>query len=150
MACAGPRGSLEGRASMASDLRVCFLGDSFVAGTGDPDHLGWAGRLAARTHHAGWPLTVYNLGVRRQTSTEVRNRWLGECSARLPTGCDGRLVISFGVNDTSFEDGRLRVDTANSVESLAELLNGARTAGWAVLVVGPPPVANRSCQPRCK
>lgn len=37
------------------DLRVCFVGDSFVAGVGDPEQLGWAGRVAARTHSAGRP-----------------------------------------------------------------------------------------------
>lgn len=128
---------------MASDLRVCFLGDSFVAGIGDPEHLGWTGRLAARTHQAGPPLTAYNLGVRRQTSTEIRQRWLSECAPRLPGGSDGRLVVSFGVNDTTVEDGRQRVSTATSIANLTELLSGARAAGWPVLVVGAPPVADR-------
>lgn len=31
---------------VSRDLRICFLGDSFVAGVGDPRCLGWAGRLA--------------------------------------------------------------------------------------------------------
>lgn len=127
---------------MASDLRVYFLGDSFVAGTGDPDHLGWTGRLAARTHQAGQPLTAYNLGVRRQTSTEIRQRWFAECAPRLPTGCDGRLVVSFGVNDTTVEDGRQRVDTATSITNLTDLLGGARRTGWPTLVIGPPPIAD--------
>lgn len=35
------------------DLRVCLVGDSFVAGVGDPDHLGWVGRVAVRSHGAG-------------------------------------------------------------------------------------------------
>lgn len=47
-----------------TDLRVCFVGDSFVAGVGDPQHLGWTGRIAARTYQAGQPLTSYVLGVR--------------------------------------------------------------------------------------
>lgn len=127
---------------MVGDLRICILGDSFVAGTGDPEHLGWVGRLAARTHRAGHPLTTYNLGVRRQTSTDVRQRWLAECAPRLPDGCDGRMVISFGVNDTTVEDDRQRVPTATSIANLTELLTGARAAGWPVLVVGPPPVAD--------
>jgi lysophospholipase L1-like esterase len=127
---------------MVSDLRVCFLGDSFVAGTGDPEHLGWAGRLAARTHRTGQSLTAYNLGVRRQTSAEVRQRWVTECSPRLPSSCDGRLVISFGVNDTTVEDGRQCVDTATSVANLTDVLSGARLAGWPALVIGPPPIAD--------
>jgi lysophospholipase L1-like esterase len=127
---------------MDSDLRVCFLGDSFVAGTGDPDHLGWVGRLATRTHQAGRPLTAYNLGVRRQTSGQIRDRWLAECSVRLPAGCDGRMVVSFGVNDTSVEYGQQLVDTIDSGTHLTEMLQGARAAGWPVLVVGPPAVSD--------
>jgi hypothetical protein len=38
------------------DLRACFVGDSFVAGVGDPDHRGWVGRIIARTHHGGLPI----------------------------------------------------------------------------------------------
>ncbi len=68
-----------------ADLRVCFVGDSFVAGVGDPEHLGWAGRLAAGSSRAGRRLTAYNLGVRRQTSRDVSHRWLFECQQRLPT-----------------------------------------------------------------
>ena len=86
------------------DLPVCFIGDSFVAGVGDPQHLRWAGRLAARSWRAGRPLTAYNLGVRRQTSRDISHRWLSECQQRLPTTADGRVVFSFGVNDTT-KDG---------------------------------------------
>ncbi|MDN5853704.1 MAG: GDSL-type esterase/lipase family protein [Actinomycetia bacterium] len=129
---------------MSRDLRVCFLGDSFVAGTGDPEHLGWVGRLTARTHRGGSALTAYNLGVRRQTSSQVLDRWLPECSPRLPEGCEGRVVVSFGVNDTTVENGRQRVSTAESAEHLTSLLRGVRAAGWTALVVGPPPVADQA------
>jgi hypothetical protein len=30
---------------VASDIRICFVGDSFVDGTCDPDYLGWTGSL---------------------------------------------------------------------------------------------------------
>jgi len=85
------------------DVRVCFVGDSFVAGVGDCEFLGWAGRLAAGTK--GVALTTYNLGVRRQTSSDIRARWRPECEARLPEDCDGRVVFSFGSNDTTVEGG---------------------------------------------
>ncbi|WP_330184237.1 hypothetical protein OHB26_11885 [Nocardia sp. NBC_01503] len=87
------------------DLRVCFLGESFVAGIGDRECLGWAGRLAVRAA-AGQPLSYYNLGVRRENSTELRGRWEAECTPRLPAGADCRVVISTGVNDTQLENGR--------------------------------------------
>lgn len=127
---------------MLRDLRVCFVGDSFVAGVGDPDHLGWVGRVAARTRRRGQPLTAYVLGVRRQTSRDVADRWRAECTARLPSGCDGRVVISLGVNDTAVEDGATRVPAAESAAHLESMLRGVQEAGWSALVVGPPPVAD--------
>jgi lysophospholipase L1-like esterase len=126
------------------DLRVCFLGDSFVAGVGDPEHLGWVGRLTARTHRAGRPLTAYNLGVRRDTSRDVLARWHAECSHRLPVGSAGRIVVSAGVNDTAVEGGGPRVEPAASAAHLDDLLSGAAAAGWPVLVAGPPPVADEA------
>ncbi|GAB4083142.1 G-D-S-L family lipolytic protein [Modestobacter muralis] len=117
-----------------SDVRVCAVGDSFVAGVGDPDHLGWVGRLAARSPV---PLTSYVLGVRGQTSRQVLARWRAECDLRLPADVDGRVVVSFGVNDTTLVDGVPRVAPADSAAHLAALL---ADSPWPVLVVGPPPV----------
>ena len=127
---------------MIEDLRVCFVGDSFVAGVGDPEHRGWTGRIAARTHRSGQPLTAYVLGVRRQTSAQVAERWRAECAVRLPPFCDGRVVVAFGVNDATVENGLPRVPEAESAVHLEHLVGGARDAGWPVLVVGPPPIAD--------
>ncbi|WP_330233673.1 GDSL-type esterase/lipase family protein [Nocardia sp. NBC_00508] len=127
---------------MSRDLRVCFVGDSYVAGVGDPRCLGWAGRLAAAAHAEGVPLTAYNLGVRRQTSADIMDRWLIECSPRLPEGVDARVVLSFGVNDAMYENGGQRVAPADSVANLGNLLARAAERGWRVLVVAPPPVAD--------
>lgn len=112
------------------DVRVCCVGDSFVAGVGDPQYLGWTGRLAVRT---AFPLTTYGLGVRRQTSSQVLARWRGECEPRTPTG----VVVSFGVNDTTVEGETTRVPAQRSVENLRLLVTGSP---WPLLVVGPPAV----------
>jgi acyl-CoA thioesterase-1 len=124
------------------DLRVCFVGDSFVAGVGDPEHLGWVGRIAARTHRAGQPLTTYNLGIRRNTSDDVIARWRVECAQRLPADCMGMIVVSFGVNDTVIENGQLRVAFDRSKANLTALLTQVQQEGWPVLVVGPVPVTD--------
>jgi lysophospholipase L1-like esterase len=121
---------------------MCFVGDSFVAGVGDPEHRGWVGRIAARGSAAGLRLTAYNLGVRRETSGEVLARWAAECAQRLPAEADCRVVVSFGVNDTTDENGARRVPLALSGANLATLLDGASAAAWPALVVGPPPVAD--------
>ena len=80
-------------------MRICFIGDSFVAGAGDDDCLGWPGRLCAAARQAGHDLTLYNLGIRRDTSADIAARWEAEARARLPAEHDGRLVFLFGVND---------------------------------------------------
>lgn len=53
-------------------------------------------------------------------------------------------MTSFGVNDTTYEDGAVRVAPAESAGHLAKLLEEARAAGWPALVIGPPPVGDRS------
>ncbi|MGW1739665.1 GDSL-type esterase/lipase family protein [Nocardia sp. NPDC001965] len=125
---------------MSGDQRICLVGDSFVAGVGDPQALGWAGRLTAHARAAGAARTVYNLGVRGHTSADIAARWAAECLVRLPAGSDGRVVFSFGVNDSLLVDGRPLVEAASTVTNLSVLLTSARAQGWPVLVVGPPPV----------
>ncbi|MER5861725.1 GDSL-type esterase/lipase family protein [Kitasatospora sp. NPDC002040] len=127
---------------MIHNLRICFVGDSYVAGVGDPRFLGWAGRLAARTISAGQPITGYNLGVRRQTSADILSRFEQECVPRLEIADDPRVVLSLGTNDATHEDGRPRVAPAESAANLALLLDRAAARGWATLVVAPPPVAD--------
>ena len=59
-------------------MRICFIGDSFVNGTGDDACLGWAGRLCRDARAAGREVTYYNLGVRRNTSADIARRWRAE------------------------------------------------------------------------
>ncbi|GCE21245.1 GDSL-type esterase/lipase family protein [Dictyobacter kobayashii] len=120
-------------------LRICFVGDSFVNGTGDPYCLGWAGRICAAAQQEGHEITYYNLGIRRQTSLEIAQRWQAEVLQRLPADCDGRLVFSFGVNDTVYEDGRPRVAPRESLQHAREMLQRAQ-ALRPTLMVGPPPM----------
>jgi lysophospholipase L1-like esterase len=118
------------------DLRICFLGDSFVQGTGDPECLGWTGRVCVRTARTLGFVTYYNLGVRRDTSADIHRRWREEVVRRLPPEIDGRIVLSFGTNDTNAQDGRPRVDLHDSLHFARAILKDA--APWRPLVVGPP------------
>jgi len=140
----------SGSISGVRDVRVVAVGDSFVAGVGDPEYRGWLGRVAAATDRSLVALTVYNLGVRRDTSVDVAARWRAECSARS-AGAENRLLISFGVNDTAIEDavGR-RVPTATSEHNLRTLIAAARVMGLEVLVVGPPPVEHETQNARIR
>ncbi|WP_406197210.1 GDSL-type esterase/lipase family protein [Kitasatospora sp. NBC_01560] len=128
---------------MITNLRICFLGDSFVQGVGDPEYRGWVGRVLQA---AGGQATAFNLGVRRNTSADVLARIWPEVDARTVPGADNRLVLSVGSNDTVREDGRPRVAPEQCAANLAALLDGARERGLGVLVVGPPPVADAGAE----
>jgi hypothetical protein len=54
--------------SLHQEVRICFVGESFVNGTGDPECLGWTGRICVGANKKGYDITYYNLGVRRETS----------------------------------------------------------------------------------
>lgn len=124
--------------AMRRDIRICFVGDSFVNGTGDETAMGWAGRLCAAANARGAAITYYNLGIRRDTSRDILLRWERECALRLPDSCDGRVVLSCGINDTVIENGAVRVPFEESCANVRRILSG--TGRYRVLMVGPPPV----------
>ena len=125
-----------------TDIRICFIGDSFVNGTGDPLCFGWTGRVCATAIQLGYLLTYYNLGIRRETSAEIAARWRDECARRLPPTIDGRVVLSFGGNDTTLEQGRQRLSLDATLHHLRAIVHEARRH-YPTLLVGPPPVASR-------
>ncbi len=122
-------------------VRICFIGESFVNGTGDPECLGWAGRICVNANRKGYDITYYNLGVRRETTAELKNRWLREVSYRLPKEYDGRVVFSFGTNDTTIENGKTRVDFTDSIKNTRTILSESKRL-YPVLMVSPPPVVD--------
>jgi lysophospholipase L1-like esterase len=125
----------------ANDIRICFIGDSYVQGTGDDECLGWTGRLCASAPRAGHDITYYNLGVRRETSTDIARRWLAECEPRLLPATENYVVFSFGANDLSLVDGQQRVSEADTLANLRALLDSASNR-YRTLVVGPPPAVD--------
>jgi len=126
------------------DLRLCFIGDSFVNGTSDPEYLGWPGRLCRAERAKGHALTLYNLGIRGATSRDILGWWEEEALRRLPQGTEGRLILAFGANDTRpAEGGGLRVPREESIANAARVLRRAK-ALRPLLVVGPPPVGDEA------
>lgn len=123
---------------MAS-LRICFMGDSITCATGDATMLGWPGRLLAQEAKAGHDLSLYNLGIRGDTTRGVAARWEAECGARLPAGVAGAVVFAIGINDATEQDGVIRVPVAEAVANMRAVL-AAASARWPVLWVGPTPV----------
>ena len=123
------------------DIRICFIGDSFTAGAGDPEALGWVGRVAAAALARGRNLTAYNLGIRRETSADILRRWRQECEPRARAGAELHVVFSFGANDTALDNGRRRLNLDQSLTNARTLLHEAK-ADYPVRLIGPPSVAD--------
>jgi lysophospholipase L1-like esterase len=126
-------------------VRLLAFGDSFVAGFGDPDHLGWVGRALAGRRE----VTLYNLGVRRETSSDVAARWRREAEPRLTSAEPCRILFSLGANDCLAEAGAQRVAPAQTLLGVREMLTGA-AALCPTLMVGPPPVAEPGAAARAE
>ena len=121
------------------DVRICYVGDSFVNGTGDPTKLGWTGRLSESSQNNTLDITYYNLGIRRETSEDILKRWELECQLRLPKVSENKVVFSFGVNDTVIENGQRRVSLENSIENARTILLKA-SKQYDVIMIGMPPI----------
>ena len=123
-----------------STMRICFVGDSIIVGSGDTDFLGWPGRLSVSETIGGHDITLYNMGVRGDTSEMVLSRWRKECEVRLPDHVNGRLVMSFGLNDTAEESKiGIRVPIEQTIYNLRTTLTEA--SEWLpTIVIGPVPI----------
>jgi lysophospholipase L1-like esterase len=128
-------------------MRICFFGDSIVNGTGDPDCLGWVGRVCAAARQGGVDITSYNLGIRRDASADILGRWRREAELRLPAEHPRRLVFSFGVNDCIQENGACRVPGAQTISNARAIL-GTAAAYAPTLMIGPAPIAEAEVNAR--
>jgi lysophospholipase L1-like esterase len=122
-------------------MRICFFGDSFTAGSGDDDGLGWVGRVVAKARGAGRDVIPYNLGVCGDTSAGIAARWKREADVRLPADrpdLDGRFVFSFGANDCCPLGDSIdpRVSRAASAAHAEAILVAAK-AWRPTLMIGP-------------
>lgn len=123
-------------------MRICAIGDSFVNGVGDAAGLGWIGRLLRPMKALNPDVTLYNLGVRGDTSSDIRTRWRREVDVRSAPGLDIRLIFSFGVNDCCPDENGLspRVAADDAIANAFAILGEARALG-STLMIGPPPIA---------
>jgi hypothetical protein len=119
------------------DARACFFGDSFRAGVGDEQGLGWVGRVVARARADGFEVTAYNLGVRRQTGP----RSLHGSRVRRRRG-SGTATPSVSSSPQGPTTRRLKASSSEWIwwgllaarERVADL---CATRGWSLLVVFP-------------
>ena len=132
-----------------AQMRICFIGDSFVSGAYDDDCLGWVGRICAAARRRKHDVSPYNLGVRGETSLQIARRWRAEAEVRQSAQQEGRLVFEFGVNDAREVNGRRQVEAAQSLVTAREILSAA--IGWKpTLMIGPPPGGDAARNERVK
>jgi len=116
---------------------ICFIGDSLTQGIGDGRALGWVGRLAqesfARDLDRTRRLTVYNLGLRGDSSVRIAARWREDTDRRRRPGEDMAFVFSFGA-----ADGKHNVPGEDTLRASREILASAAVLG-RTLYIAPPP-----------
>jgi lysophospholipase L1-like esterase len=121
-------------------MRICFIGDSFVNGTGDDDALGWPGRVVSFARGNRLDATYYNLGVRRDTSADIACRWRVEVARRFAFDSKKRLAFSFGTNDCAADsDGNSRLTRAQTLDNAKRILQEAAIIAPTIML-GPGPV----------
>lgn len=102
-----------------------FFGDSLTLGVNDKGMLGWTGRFASTLDEPVPPTTFYNLGVRKNSSHAVIDRWKDEVDRRALPESDVRIMFSFGVVDMAAPDGKTIVPLQQSVKNLEALIQEA-------------------------
>jgi lysophospholipase L1-like esterase len=111
--------------------RICCFGDSLVNGVRDGDKGGWPIRLGHRLlDEAKRETTIYNLGIRAETSEGLKARWKFEAELRMVPEFPTVLMFSFGVNDANHAEDRgeettMRVSPAKSAANAAEIIGEA-------------------------
>lgn len=127
------------------DVGLCFIGDGFVSGYGDPKALGWVSRVVGRTDPVDADLTAYNLGVRGASSADVMSRWRSECPPRWAGRSERRLIVGVGAEDVT-----QGITTARSRLNLANVLDEASSSGISTFVVGPTPTLDAEVNARLR
>lgn len=129
--------------------RICCFGDSLVNGVRDAEKGGWPMRLGRRLiEEAKHEATIYNLGIRAETTEGLKARWLFEAKLRMVPDFPTVLMFSFGVNDASHAEDRgeettMRVSPAKSAGNAAEIIGEAMKLA-PTLWIGPQAVIDGS------
>ncbi len=110
--------------------RAHFFGDSFTAGQGDPEGLGWVGRLAARMPR----IEFVNRGAPGAPGPLVAELC---CSTSFDPGLRELCVLSFGTNDAV-----LRLPEEDSLTALERALDHTELHGVPTFVIGPAPIGD--------
>ncbi len=115
-------------------MNIFFVGDELVGGKGDPKALGWTGRVAARTVTDDVPLTIHELAVPGETTSEMSGRWQDEVLRRVKTREPSAVVFAVGRHDA-----RRNISHTMTKLNLSTAIDQVTAMGFACIIVGPPP-----------
>ena len=114
-----------------------FFGDSVTLGVNDAAAGGWVARLAGKAAAAGLsvpPDTFYNMGVRRNSSRMILDRWEHEFKARTMDGVPSFLLFCFGTVDMAAPKGTPNIAIGESAANAREILMRAKTYGATAMI----------------
>lgn len=126
-----------------------FFGDSVTLGVNDAPAGGWVSRLAGKAAQAGLsvpPDTFYNMGVRRNSSRMILDRFEAEFKARAMEGVPSYLLFCFGTVDMAAPKGFPNIPVGESSANARDILLKAKTFGATALVSAPPVADKEHCQ----
>lgn len=126
-----------------------FFGDSVTLGVNDAPAGGWVSRLAGKAAQAGLsvpPDTFYNMGVRRNSSRMILDRFEAEFKARVMEGVPSYLLFCFGTVDMAAPKGFPNIPVGESSANARDILLKAKTFGATALVSAPPVADKEHCQ----
>ena len=118
-----------------------FFGDSVTLGVNDAPAGGWVARLAGKAAAAGLqvpPDTFYNMGVRKNSSAMILERWEREFQVRAIDGVPSFLLFCCGTVDMAAPKGSPNLPVGESAANVREILRKAKEYGAIALISAPP------------
>jgi lysophospholipase L1-like esterase len=118
-----------------------FFGDSVTLGVNDIAAGGWTARFAGKAAQAGLhtlPDTFYNLGVRKNSSRMIMERWEQEFRVRVIDGVPAYLLFCFGTVDMAAPRGLPNIPMGESAANAGDILKKAGMFGKLLMMSAPP------------
>ena len=123
-------------------MKICyFFGDSVTLGVNDAPAGGWVARFAGKAEQEGLlksPDTFYNLGVRKNSSRMILDRWEEEYKVRTIEGVPSYMLFCFGTVDMAAPRGSVNIPIGESAANARDILQAARQYGSVALMSAPP------------
>lgn len=129
-----------------------FFGDSITLGVNVLEDDTWTCLLNASMKSHGLPIppsTFYYLGVRKNSTKDIIERFLPEFKARNLIGSEPYFVFMFGTVDTASVNDNTVLSMEESKKYMQNLLTSAKEYGKCIFV-SPPPVLNEEHNERIK